>query len=1378
MRLVVDLQCAHGSSRNRGIGRYSLSLLRGLSRQRADHEIIIVLNGLFPESVERLRGELADIVPADAIRVLHLPEPISSADANNDARREAAELIREQFLSSLNPDFVLICSLFEGLDDNIATSIGAFNTRIPTATILYDLIPLINRSIYLANPIICRWYERKLAHLRRSDLLLAISGSTRQEAIHWLNSAPESVINILGAADDQFYPSQVSQHDEAAFRLKYGLIRPFVMYTGGIDYRKNIDGLIKAFAHLPWDVRQAHQLAIVCAMTPSERAHILSIAHEHGLREDELVTTGYISEEDLVTCYRTCKLFVFPSWHEGFGLPVLEAMKCGRAALASNCSSLPEVVGMAEALFDPLDTNSIRDAMARGLTDESFRTKLEHHGLEQARKFEWDRTAQLAWNALLAAHEVRSRNVFPTARPSRRPRLAYLSPLPPAMSGISDYSAELIPELARRYDIDVVVAQDSVSVEGITANYAIRGITWFRNNFNIYDRILYHFGNSEFHSHMFELLRDCPGVVVLHDFYLSGIVAHRDLGGDTPGKWARDLLESEGWPAITYRFTVKDPINAVYRYPCNLRIIQDALGVIVHAEFSRLLARQFYGPDAGQDWHKIPLQRQLTLGVDRAAARRALGFSEHDIVVCSFGMLGPTKMNDRLLAAWLGSPLARDPNCHLVFVGENNPGGYGLAMADEIAAGTFEGSVRITGRVDSDTFRQWLAAADIGVQLRMLSRGETSAAVLDCMNAGLPTVVNAHGSMAELPRDCAWILPDDFTNSELIETLSTLRRDSVRRTELGTKARAHIARDHNPRLCAEAYADAIESSYARADRGPKGLEARLIEQGRPLATSDWPQLIGAMARNTPPPYRKKRLLIDVSELVRHDFGSGIQRVVRSILLQWVKEPLQGFIVEPVYATLGRGGYRYARNFTCRLLNIESSWCEDEVVEPVIGDIFLGLDLQPSIVAQQLDTYHAWRRAGVIIRFVIYDLLPVVAPKFFMEGGQSVYRAWLEHISQFDGLICISRAVADEYCEWLDCYGPNRISPLEVDWFHLGGDREVARTTQPLPDSAEALIETLRQSPTFLSVGTIEPRKGYRQTLLAMEMVWAKGIAANFVIIGKRGWLMDDFIESLRSHREFGKRLHWLEGVSDTYLYAIYEASRCLIAASEGEGFGLPLIEAAHHDIPILARDLPVFREVAGEAADYFPDTNAPEAIASAVEMMLFKAKRPPLARGMCVLTWAESAASLLSLLRRETPPYRRWMPVRGLRFWGSDPRLTTELGVSDGRSVHTNETEGFLISGPDLPLGAGKWVIVAEGEATKLDGNETISVTSGQGLQEHVQARLSKQDRKWRIEAAFELDRPVSHIEVKVRVSKESVLSVRNIELRPDETNNQLIDVA
>lgn len=1368
MRLVIDLQGAQGSNRNRGIGRYCLSLTQGLARLRGEHEVIVVLSSLFPETIESLRIALSDVLPADAVRIMDLPGPVPDADPGCDSRRLAAELIREQFLASLEPDFVLITSLFEGLGDSVVSSVAQFTSSVPTAVVLYDLIPLINSDIYLKNPVLNKWYQRKLAHLRNADFLLSISQSSRCEAIEWLDADEDKVFNISTAAEPHFTPQPVSPETLSELASKYGLVRPFVMYTGGIDHRKNIEGLIEAYSLLDVEIRRTHQLAIVCSIQDGDRKKLTKLASDLGLGSDELVLTGYIPENDLLACYRACEVFVFPSWHEGFGLPALEAMQCGRAVIASNRSSLPEVIGTKEALFDPFDIAEISASIKAVLTDSKLRTRLQKHGLKQAKSFSWELTAKAAWDAINKAIGSNSDRPAPAAKPSRRPRLAFVSPLPPAASGIADYSAELLPELARHYRIDVVVNQAEVDDEAILANYPVRSVEWFKQNSSSFDRVLYHFGNSDFHIHMFDLLKEYPGVVVLHDFFLSGIVAHRDVTDHDPGCWARELLASHGWPAVKHRYKAEDTADVVWAYPCNISVLQDAVGVIVHADYSRKLAREFYGDSAASDWALIPHLRQPMVNNGRKELRAELGFGDKDFVVCSFGLLGPTKLNHRLLAAWQASPLAKDHDCHLVFVGKNDSGEYGQDLTRRIRAARSAGRIEITGWVDQSGFRNWLKAADMAVQLRTLSRGETSGTVLDCMNMGLATIVNGNGSMAELQPDAVWLMPDAFSDAELIEALTRLYEDEVHRKDLGSRALRRVQTHNNPKRCAADYFEAIESAYGRADVGQFGLEKAIPEYAGALVANDWQQIARAIERNRNDRLAKRRIYVDISELVQKDWGSGIQRVVRSILGEWLNNHLEGYIIEPVYAQMGSMGYRYAREFTSRMLDIWPFWCNDDVVQPVAGDIFVGLDLQPAMIPQQQALLSEWRMMGVSVQFVLYDLLPAIAPEYFVPGARPHFQTWLETISKFDSVICISRAVADEYSDWLDHYGPARLNPLDIDWFHLGGDMGPApEGTSGIPAESSEILAKLRNSVSFLTVATIEPRKGFRQTLDAMELLWEKGENVTFAIVGKPGWLMDDFIERLESHPELGKRLFWLRNISDDYLHAVYGVCSYLIAASEAEGFGLPLIEAAQYNLPVLARDIPVFREVAGKAATYFPNSNDPDVLAKSIRQLARSTKGVVKHPSMKWLTWAQSADMLLNCVLRRNDPYRRWMPSDILRFWGSDHRLHSRIGSPAGTVLRTTQQAGYLVYGPYDELGKGSWSVTASGEAAAISGTERLEIASDQGTVLHFSAPLVRKDNAWSVDGHFVLKKSVTDFELRLLVSARTDLALYGITLTP-----------
>jgi glycosyltransferase involved in cell wall biosynthesis len=1229
MRIVIDMQGAQSTrSRASSIGRFTMSLSKAIVRNRGGHEIILALSGLFVESIEPIRAAFGQSLPQENIRVWYAPEPVDYLGAPKWSR-DVAEYIREYFIAHLNPDVVLVTSLFEGFEENAVISVQKIFREIPTAVVFHDLNPYIHRKPYLEDPVIEGFYLNKLDHLRRADLLLALSESSRQDAIRHLGVDERSVINIATAADMQFLSRHVSPTRQRELRECYGLARPFVMYSGGVEPGKNVEALVRAYGGLPKDIREQYQLALVCPAQERDRQRLIDLAEQKGLKTHDLIITGLVPDEDLVDLYNLCAVSVFPSGREGFGLPALEAMSCGAPVIGASTYSLPEVIGRGDALFDPHDDKDITAKLSLVLKDEVFRQALSQHGLEQAKRFTSDITANRALCALEQLH--RGREKYQISETGPRPKLAYISPLPAERSGISDYSAELLPELSRYYDIDVVVAQQEVREPYVTAAFPSRTVEWFRNHAYKYDRVLYHFGNSSFHQHMFALLQEIPGVVVLHDFFLANIVEYLEAHGLRPNGLASELYTSHGYEAVRQRFHAKVLADVVWRYPCNLSVLQDAQGVIVHSANSLRLAKQWYS-DVSSDWAVIPFPRDWRIGREKVGARKALGFEDSDFLVCAFGLLGPMKLNQRLLRVWLESRLALDRTCHLIFVGENDGGNYGQELLATIRGDSAEKNIRITGWVDMDVFRQYLAVADIAVQLRTLSRGETSAAVFDCMNYGLPTVVNAHGSMADLDEDAVWKLPDEFTHAQLTEALETLWKDAELRKRLGARAREVLVEKHDPRACAAQYHEAIERFSMAAASGTRALASAIAGLDCTLDDRELTKISEAIARNMPGPFKARQLLVDISALAQHDLRTGIQRVVRSVLREWLANEPSGMRVEPVYSTK-QGIYHYARRFTLDFLNCPRDVLEDDPAEFRPGDILIMLDFHTGVAQANRAFYQQLRADGVQIYFVVYDLLPILMPQHFGEAVAEAHTPWLAIVAESDGALCISKAVADELAAWLKANSPKRKRRFKIRWFHLGADIENSMPTKGLPADASKTLGALRARSCFLMIGTIEPRKGYRQTLAAFESLWCDGQEINLVIVGKNGWMMDELIQKLCSHPQLGERLFWLDSISDEYLEGVYAASTCLIAASEGEGFGLPLIEAARHKLPIITRDIAVFREVAGEHAFYF-SSKEPDALAASIKewLALYDQGKHPRSDAMPRLTWTQVADRLNEIL--------------------------------------------------------------------------------------------------------------------------------------------------
>lgn len=410
MRLVIDLQGAQSASRFRGIGRYSLALAENIAKLRGEHEVLIALSDAFPETIAPLRKQFSNILPAENVRVWCAPGPVAAHNPENTRRRRQAELIFEAFIASLKPDVLLITSLFEGYGDDLTVNVRAMEFDIPTAVILYDLIPLHNPEKYLLpNPQWCALYQERLAALERADMLLAISEYSAQDAATRLSLDTQRIVNISAACSDIFAPSKMTEREIEKLRMDLGISRDMIITAGTLDANKNLITFFKAFHNLPERVRSGHQIVIAGHANDAQRAAFAELARQAGLGADELIVTGYIPDDDLIALYTNAKLMVFPSLDEGFGLPPLEAMNCGTPTIASKAASIPEVIALPEAMFDPRDVSALASKMQLGLEDHEFRKELRANAARQSERFSWERTAETALHALLQLAEQRPR---------------------------------------------------------------------------------------------------------------------------------------------------------------------------------------------------------------------------------------------------------------------------------------------------------------------------------------------------------------------------------------------------------------------------------------------------------------------------------------------------------------------------------------------------------------------------------------------------------------------------------------------------------------------------------------------------------------------------------------------------------------------------------------------------------------------------------------------------------------------------------------------------------------------------------------------------------------------------------------------------------
>ncbi len=377
---------------------------------------------------------------------------------------------------------------------------------------------------------------------------------------------------------------------------------------------------------------------------------------------------------------------------------------------------------------------------------------------------------------------------------------------------------------------------------------------------------------------------------------------------------------------------------------------------------------------------------------------------------------------------------------------------------------------------------------------------------------------------------------------------------------------------------------------------------------------------------------KRQLLVDVSTIIRADVRTGIQRVVRALLGQLVASTLEGVIVQPIFAGRNHGYCKAIFRPDGSLIGASKVSRGLEPVEVQEGDVFLGLDLAAQTLPALEGQLAAWRRRGVSVNMVVYDLLPLTNPEWFSSSLASNFDRWFGTvIRQSDRCICISETVAG-VLDRLVSRGNTQRNPA-IMTIPLGSNMDASFPSSGLLANYAAIQDFMRNSRTVLAVGTIEPRKGHTQLLDALDHLWKSDPHSDIslMIVGRAGWKTEELQRRIGNHPELGKRLSWVGQASDEVLSQLYSNCAGLVSASFQEGFGLPLIEAVSHGAPILARDIPVFREVGGQIFSFFDD-DKPAPFAARIEHWLASAKPPTPAQRLALPIWADSSAALLAHL--------------------------------------------------------------------------------------------------------------------------------------------------
>lgn len=975
MRIVIDMQPCQNASRHRGIGRHSMSFVRAMVKSGHNHEYIIALNRSFPDTIDDVRRSFEGLLPPSAFVTYSVPPMATAADPLNAWRSRAAELVRAHFFESLSPDAVFIPSLFEGFWDDTVVSVEK-DAPYLTAVTLYDLIPLEDMARYLGGDNDRAAYFRRLNDARHADLLLAISRYVADDAIARIGMPENKVVVAYCGVDEMFRAPGHAAFEKSALLTRYGIKRPYVMTASPLEARKNIEGLIAGFASMSRDVRAGHQLVLAGKMDTFAKRHISDLARGEGLADDAIVLPGFIPDADLPALYHCSSVFAFPSYSEGFGLPLLEAMACGAPVVGSSRTSIPEILGRPDLACDPANVVEIGQAIERILTDAGLEQELREFGPRRAAMFSWEKSATIALDALEnLRRESRPSAVLRTpdeaAAGLGRPAMALLMMDIPPEHRLAGLNNALAAALADRFDLTIISTGHAPVSEWLRAICAVRDVDWFETHADHFNHIIYsadYTASAAFRR----LMRRQKGDLMLAERLVrpsANMLTGRRLfdGAELA------MFEAAGFAGLSR--AVADEVSPDDMIDLLLKDMAGRAGSL------------YVEADSGLDHDASRLENMPIALSDHA--RKA--FCEKIDVSGAPTMIVAIVGNDEAAARIIQNfrtafVEATDKPVLVLFYDEDNRPSSGIEISKLVSQ-----VVRIGCDLDS-VYCGLLSAADILIVDDSLPEAIRNRIGIDypglCL--GLGSDLNA----AKLSK-----LVDDFRRSE----------DNSKDVNITGAAKPGAV---------EAACRMGKGKPLRRVNGEslKRFIARLPEEvrGRRPDSNDLAKVAVALARNEVRE-RSPQIYVDLTAFAKPAPSHRLDRVTKDWLQAIFRQA--GNRIRIIYAD--GGNFVVANQFAAKICGVVNSCLKDQLLSPQIGDRIIGSDLFHSFAKGSFDLLRAARNDGAALNYIVLDNLAFQRDAL-MSSFAAILTAWIDETilsnsTSFAGLS--QEQVAADLYEW-------------------------------------------------------------------------------------------------------------------------------------------------------------------------------------------------------------------------------------------------------------------------------------------------------------------------------------------------------------------------
>ena len=738
MNILIDGQTFMSEEIDRGIGVYLKNVLNNIVKCGFYHKWYIITGN---------KNAICCLDPWVQTRVIVLENTLFSSNISYDNSSQYTDILNEIIIKEKidvywNPNPLMVNVLFP---DKVIFC--------KTFCTIHDLIPAIIPIQQWSDNIKIE-YWRRIKYLKNNECtLLCVSKATRQDVYKYIGKSAKCVITLLAADHKLFYKKC----------YRNGLNdNPVLLFTGGFDYRKNIEGAIKAFGLLKKkysDEKYVRRLKfyIVCKLSIESKKELLDRLKDSNI-SDDIVFTGFVPDQILADLYRYADILFFPSLYEGFGLPILEAMLAGCYVVSSNTSSMPEICDGKALLCSPSDIDDMAEKLKESIDivkEEKNIQKQERQ--EYALRFSWVKTALTT----LEAMEQQDFQVEKTAN------IAIVTPWPNQKTGIANYVYSIVPYL-RDYFKRVDVFTDKYIIErnelkGNPAGnlYDISELDELRGK---YDEIIYQIGNNtEFHKNIYESLLKHKGIAEIHDYVLHPFFYEAFFKKNKKYIYQDALEKGYGEEGLNHFIEVNNQSAApdIFKYPMNEGVVANSKSVIFHNIWSKNNCQA-----DPTKIHIIPhpcfpksdyeqLKKKTSINLEKVFEE--ISSSKDLIVIGCFGFVNHNKRPEVVMQAHK-ELLDKGYNVKLCFWGKSN--------IDNLSVES--GTVFVSGYLDEYNYHRALSLSDIIVNLRYPSMGEASGTLCEAMIEGKPVIVSDHNQYSEYPDDVCWKVP---INNKEVETL-------------------------------------------------------------------------------------------------------------------------------------------------------------------------------------------------------------------------------------------------------------------------------------------------------------------------------------------------------------------------------------------------------------------------------------------------------------------------------------------------------------------------------------------------------------------------------------------------------------------------------